>query len=248
MVYQYLRYSTGKQDERQQENTIINYCHSHNIPLPEVTYMDQATSGSVSWENRNLAELISVLEPGDTLIVSEISRLSRSISDTFELVDKVFRSKRIRFIICNMNLDIDCSQPSSFVVQTMVFMFSCAAQMEREFIMQRCKSSAQVRQHLIKTQGGFVSKSGNWCTKPTGNTKIDVARAISASNRAKKTLMVDKAIFGLLITMKDNGLVLDEMAHVLNNLGYKNARGRKFNKNNVARLIHGKAKEEIGIL
>ena len=75
-IYKYIRFSTDRQDERQQENTIDNWLRSKGMTADE-TIRDEAISGGTSYKERNLFRLVRELGLNDTLIVSEISRITR---------------------------------------------------------------------------------------------------------------------------------------------------------------------------
>ena len=76
MIYKYLRFSTDKQDEIQQENTIDKYLENIGIKADAVI-TDAGVSGGVSYDKRNLGELCNSLKPNDVIVVSELSRLTR---------------------------------------------------------------------------------------------------------------------------------------------------------------------------
>ena len=46
---------------------------------------------------------------GDALVVSEISRLGRSMSDLNKLVNDELKPKKLRLIVISMGLDLDCA-------------------------------------------------------------------------------------------------------------------------------------------
>ena len=80
MVYAYLRFSTNSQDEVQQAHALKEFTESHGLTI-DVIEKDEGVSGGVSYKDRNLYKIVRKLKPGDTLIVSEISRLGRSMGD-----------------------------------------------------------------------------------------------------------------------------------------------------------------------
>ena len=241
-VYSYIRYSTNKQDEYEQENIILRYCQSHGIKIDE-TVMDRATSGAVSWEDRNLAELISRIEPGDTLLCSEASRISRSMADFSTLLNEGLRRLQVRLIICNIGLDIDCSKVNAMTEMqlNMVIFF---AQFERELLIQRTKAALDYRRGLVKEQGGWVSKSGNWCTGfgPQSTYINSRAGKTAARNKKKRSLKVDPEVIKVILEMRESNISFDQIANTLNNMDFKTAAGRLFYGTTVQRLL--KAYEE----
>ena len=242
-TYAYIRYSTNKQDEYEQEVIIRRYCEVHNIKIDE-TVIDRATSGAVSWADRNLAELISKIEPGDTLLCSEASRISRSMSDFSTLLNEGLRRLQVRLIICNIGLDIDCSNVNAMTemqLQMVIFF----AQFERELLIQRTKAALDHRRDLLEEQGGWVSKTGNWCTGfgPHNQYTAHRAGAISAKRKKKKSLQVDPKVMETILEMRRNHMSYDQIANTLNNMELKTASGRMFYGTTIKRMIT--AYEEI---
>ena len=47
--------------------------------LNQVEFIEEQASGKVSWRKRQIAKVIEELNDGDSLIVSELSRLGRSM-------------------------------------------------------------------------------------------------------------------------------------------------------------------------
>ena len=73
----YLRVSTAQQDVRSQRLAILEYARKHDF---RIDYFIEATaSGEASEKRRRLDELMDVLQRGDRLVVSELSRLGRSL-------------------------------------------------------------------------------------------------------------------------------------------------------------------------
>lgn len=244
-VYAYMRYSTDRQEEHEQEVIINRYCQSHGLRIDK-RVIDRAVSGSVSWENRNLADLVSKLQPGDVIICSEATRLSRSMSDFSQFLNSAMRKLSARIIVCNMGMDIDCSNLNALTeIQLQMLMF--AAQFERELTIQRIKAAMDYRRHLIETEGGFISKSGVWRTS-LGNTDSELAsRAgkVSAQKRRKESLLyLDEGVMDLILKMKNDGINNVDIAITLNELGKRTARGGKFYGQTIKRLLL--AYEEYG--
>lgn len=151
---------------------------------------DEGVSGGVSYRDRNLYDLVQKLQHGDCLIVSEISRLGRSISDINILVNEELKPRGVRLVCIKTGVDIDCSNINA-MGQMLIFAFSFAAQLEKELIVERTQSALDARKELIKKDGGFFSKSGRWCTKFGPATRGDLSSGQIKggqviSNRAQK--------------------------------------------------------------
>ena len=74
----YLRVSTGGQDLDQQKLAILDYARRHRIPVAD--FVEAHGSAGSPAQREQLLGLIDILQPGDRLIVSELSRLGRSLN------------------------------------------------------------------------------------------------------------------------------------------------------------------------
>lgn len=83
-VIAYVRVSTNKQDLKNQRFEIERYCSLNNITVDE--WDSDIASGTVKVKDRRAGALLDKLQSGDTLIVSEVSRISRSIRTIFDVV------------------------------------------------------------------------------------------------------------------------------------------------------------------
>lgn len=188
MNYAYIRFSTDKQDETQQAQAIKEWADPRGITIDYIA-KDEGVSGGVSYRDRNLYGLVHKMKKGDVLIVSEISRLGRSMSDLNKLINEELKPRGVRLIVIKMGLDLDCANLKA-IDEMIFFAFSFAAQIEKEMIQQRTQSAMDLRKSLIETEGGFVSKEGNWCThlgapKGRDNHKMRQAAYVNAANKAK---------------------------------------------------------------
>lgn len=183
MIYRYLRFSTDSQDEQQQVNKINAYLSSKGLNADE-TITDAAVSGGVSYKERNLFELCKSLKPNDTIIISEISRITRSgITELAEIIDKYFKPNKLRLIICNVGLDVDCSDINP-MIEMQLMMMATFAKIEKQLIQDRTKNALEARRKAGKEIGGtknlWGSKNGNRDRQGCLN------KAIQASNKANK--------------------------------------------------------------
>ena len=125
--------------------------------------MDEFISVEISsrktTKERRIDELVGKLSPGDTLIVSELSRIGRSIAEVIVLVNGLVERK-IRLVAIKQNLDIkDNHDMTSKVIVTI---FSLLAELERDLISSRTKAALAVIKSSGKKLGrpqGSLSKS-----------------------------------------------------------------------------------------
>ena len=73
----YLRVSTTQQDGGSQRLAILEYARKHDFRIDK--FIEATASGQASEKRRRLDELMHVLQRGDRLVVSELSRLGRSL-------------------------------------------------------------------------------------------------------------------------------------------------------------------------
>lgn len=79
MVVAYVRVSTDKQHPENQENEIRRFASANGWEIDK--WVIEVISGKKQIKGRKLGNLMKRLRKGDVLIVTEISRLSRSLTD-----------------------------------------------------------------------------------------------------------------------------------------------------------------------
>ena len=80
----YLRVSTDKQELGKNKAEILHLANNKNFG--QVQWVEEKVSGSKSWKDRKISQVIEDLNKGDRLIVSELSRLGRSMLEIMELL------------------------------------------------------------------------------------------------------------------------------------------------------------------
>jgi hypothetical protein len=83
-TFAYLRVSKVEQDLEKNKLDILKLAHEHH--LGHVEFLEEKVSGKISWRKRHLATLLENAQPGDSLIVSELSRLGRSMLECIEIL------------------------------------------------------------------------------------------------------------------------------------------------------------------
>ncbi len=77
MIYGYIRVSTSGQTTENQKLAIKGYCKK--MKLTPVHWIEGTISGLKNPERRKLGELLKNVQPNDTIIMTELSRLGRSL-------------------------------------------------------------------------------------------------------------------------------------------------------------------------
>jgi DNA invertase Pin-like site-specific DNA recombinase len=141
-----LRVSTDEQDLKKNRADILNLANEKD--LGKVRWVEETVSGRVSWKKRKIAGIIEELGAGDNLIVSELSRLGRSMLECMEILS-IATDKHIRIYAVKGNWQLDNSIQSKIIAMA----FSMAAEIERDLISQRTKEALAARKRAGKPLG-----------------------------------------------------------------------------------------------
>jgi DNA invertase Pin-like site-specific DNA recombinase len=129
-VIGYLRVSTASQEVEKNKSDILKLANDKD--LGKVTFIEEIISGKVSWRDRKLAGVLNELKKGDSIIVSELSRLGRSMLECMEILS-IATSKEIKIFSVKGNWNLDSSLQSKILAMA----FSMAAEIERDLISSR---------------------------------------------------------------------------------------------------------------
>ena len=86
MVIAYLRISTSRQHLDNQADEIRRFARSRDMHIDR--WVTEIVSGKKDQRERKLGRVIRQLKPGDTLIVTEISRLSRTLTEIMAIMGR----------------------------------------------------------------------------------------------------------------------------------------------------------------
>jgi DNA invertase Pin-like site-specific DNA recombinase len=137
MIYAYIRVSTDKQTVENQRFAIEQYAQKEGTSIDK--WVEEVVSGTKTSDERLLGGLLEELNRDDTLIVSELSRIGRSILDVFTTFE-IIKKKRIALI--GIKEGFNSEQKMSKVMLTLSAMF---AEIERDRISERTKEALQKR-------------------------------------------------------------------------------------------------------
>lgn len=142
-TYAYVRVSTNKQDLDNQRHEIERYCRSSGLSVD--VWDSDIASGTIKLRDRRVGALLDSLKAGDTLIVSEISRISRSIRTVLNVIeDAIEKGISVHSVKESFVFGDDLN---SRVIATA---FGLAAQIERSLI------SARTREALARKKAEGV--------------------------------------------------------------------------------------------
>ncbi|MEA2050680.1 MAG: recombinase family protein [Campylobacterota bacterium] len=142
MTLGYIRVSTEKQTVENQKNGILEYANKHD--LGRIDFIEINISTRKSTKDRKIDELITVLKDGDTLVVTELSRLARSLSQLFTIVNQLIENNII-LIAIKQNLTLNKNNINDMQNKVMFTMFSLMSELERDFVSARTKEALKAR-------------------------------------------------------------------------------------------------------
>ncbi len=156
----YLRVSTGEQELEKNKAAILRLANTYD--LGKVQFVEERVSGKVSWRKRKIADELERLGAQDNLIVSELSRLGRSMLECMEILS-IAVQKGINVYAVKGNWRLDGSIQSKIIAMA----FSMAAEIERDLISQRTTEALRYK----KAQGIKLGRP-----KGPGKSKLDAFR------------------------------------------------------------------------
>lgn len=137
-VVGYLRVSTGEQELEKNKSDILRL--ANDLDLGKVHFVEEKISGKILWRKRKVANILEELNSGDAIIVSELSRLGRSMLECMEILSFSLQ-KGISIYSVKGNWKLDNSIQSKIVA----VVFSMAAEIERDLISQRTKEALRYK-------------------------------------------------------------------------------------------------------
>lgn len=174
----YLRVSTANQDIDKNKSDILLFANDKGIE--PVSWVWEIISGKINWKKRKIAEVLLKLGKGDNIIVSEFSRLGRSMLECMEIL-AVASEKQINIYAIKGNWQLDSSIQSKIIAMA----FSMAAEIERDLISKRTKEALAAK----KKQGIQLGRP-----KGTGKSKLDAYRpeieALLANGSTQKFIAI----------------------------------------------------------
>jgi DNA invertase Pin-like site-specific DNA recombinase len=134
----YLRVSTIDQDIEKNKTDILTLANDKQ--LGNVQFVEEKISGTVSWKKRKIFDIINELKAGDNIIVSELSRLGRSMLECMEILS-IATEKKINIYAVKGNWNLDNSIQSKIIAMA----FSMASEIERDLISSRTKEALRIK-------------------------------------------------------------------------------------------------------
>jgi putative DNA-invertase from lambdoid prophage Rac len=212
-TYAYLRVSTIQQELETQRLEITRYATQLGLQIDD--WVTSELSSRKRLDQRGIPALIGRLKKGDRIIVSELSRLARSIREIHNVIYSISKRKAELHVI---KQGIVLRDSDDMAGKIYVNAFAMAAEIERDLISQRTKSGLA----RVKASG---RKLGN------PNLVADNSKKMAAANEWAEKLR------GTVFPFVQYGYTQRRIVQELNGIGAKTYAGREFKLVTVQRLL-----------
>ena len=180
MIYAYIRVSTDKQHQENQKFEIEQFASANNLYIDK--WIEETISSKKPLEERKLGKLIKKLKADDILITSEISRIGRNLLQIMLVLHHCMNiGCQVWTIKDNYRLGSDIQS------KVLAFAFGLAAEIERNLISQRTKSSLANIKASGKKLGRPLAAESQKLKLSENSKKVQnlLAKGISKSKIAK---------------------------------------------------------------
>jgi len=184
----YIRVSTDKQDLEKQKFVLLDYTNKNNTRIDR--FVEIEISSKKDRSERRIDELLQMLNSGDTIYVTELSRLGRTMLEVMNIIDEL-EKKNIDIVFINQ-LELSSTGPHRKLLQAI---YSYIAQTEREFISVRTRLSLKALQAKGVKLGRPVGS--------LGKSKLDGKEEI-----IKKYLAMKIPVMSIIKLLKGDGLTV----------------------------------------
>lgn len=143
MIYCYTRISTDKQESERQKNILREngYIDGKNCKYIEEIYTGKTT------KRPELMDLIeNKIKKDDTIVSTELSRISRSVKDFNNLIDEILNKKKVNIIIIKENFHLLANGKMDAMTKLILNITSAFAEFERDIIADRTREALKAKQ------------------------------------------------------------------------------------------------------
>ena len=151
-VYGYVRVSTIEQSAESQKNLIARFATERKMLIDNWIEVEMSSRKTV--DKRKITELLSQVVENDVVIVSELSRLGRSIQEVLQIIKSLMEEKKCRLILVKQNMDLNPQNVLDMSNKILITIFSMLAELERDFISFRTKEGL----NALKAKGVKLGK------------------------------------------------------------------------------------------
>jgi DNA invertase Pin-like site-specific DNA recombinase len=196
MIYAYVRISKDKQTTENQRFEILKFADEKRLQIDE--WVDETVTGVKKARLRKLGPLLDRMKADDMLIVSEISRLGRSLMELMSILYQLME-KDIKVFTVKERYELGNTINS----KVLAFAFSLSAEIERSMISSRTKE-ALARKKSEGTQLGRPKGRLSTVTKLTGkeNDILELLRKKVSYSAIARIMGVNRATIRHFITSR----------------------------------------------
>ncbi len=181
MIYAYVRVSSEKQTWENQSFAIEEYEKLNNITVDK--WIEETISSRKPLSKRVLEQLLETLQTGDSIIITEISRLARNLYELAAILQHAI-DKGVDVISIKENYHFKNDIQS----KVMAYTFGIASEIEREMISTRPKMCmVKLKQQNIKLGRPLGAKNKKLkLTKNTEKILKYLSQSVSQTQIAKR--------------------------------------------------------------
>ncbi|MDD2267661.1 recombinase family protein [Sulfuricurvum sp.] len=201
-VVGYVRVSTETQDTENQMGEIMRWALAHSMNVDK--YVGESISSRK--KEREIFDLVDTLVEGDILIVTELSRVARSVKELSSITETLINNK-VRMVFLKEGLDISDNNPAG---KMMLSILGSIAEFERDMISMRTKEAIKSKK-AAGISVGRVEGSKNKEHKLMGKEKEIQKYLDMGISRVKIAAMLKVSRPTLYDKLEEMGIKLDEM-------------------------------------
>ena len=164
MIYGYIRVSTDKQTTENQRFEILRFMDEKQLHIDR--WIEETVSSTKRLPDRKLGNLIERMREDDILIVTELSRLGRSILEVMSILHTLME-KDVKVFTTKERYELGNNISS----KVLAFAFSLSAEIERSMISSRTKEALARKKSEGKRLGRPKGKLSS-VTKLTGKDDL----------------------------------------------------------------------------
>jgi putative DNA-invertase from lambdoid prophage Rac len=164
MIYGYIRVSTDKQTTENQRFEILKYAHEKHLRVNK--WIEETISATKHLSQRKLGTLLQTMHEDDILIVTELSRLGRSLLEVMSILHTLME-KEVKVFTTKERYELGNNISS----KVLAFAFSLSAEIERSMISSRTKEALARKKSEGKRLGRPKGKLSS-VTKLTGKDDL----------------------------------------------------------------------------
>jgi len=172
----YLKTSLDRQEIQEQKRVILEFAQREGITVSRLIEMPASST-----KGKRIEQLFSQLASGDTLIVSELSRIGRSIGQVVRTMEALIKGK-IRFIAVKEDIWLD--EERNLQTHVMARMFGLLAELDRELVSVHTKEGLAA----ARAQGKKLGRPAGSLGKSKLDGRIEEIKRLLASGVSKASI------------------------------------------------------------